>query len=70
MQINQPYPTEELDWIATKSFNHAVDLYCNGQDEACKNWVGKALNIAHFCDDGGALERLLQSKLLGLKFDV
>ncbi|RDL39259.1 uncharacterized protein BP5553_03599 [Venustampulla echinocandica] len=68
--IDQPYPTEELDWIATKSFNHAIDLYCNGQDEACKTWVGKALNITHFCDDGGALERLLQNKLMGLKFDV
>jgi len=58
-----------LDWIASKAFNHAVDLYCGGNDEGCKNWASKALNIAHFCADGGVLERLLQTKYAGLKFD-
>lgn len=64
-----PYPTEELEWIATRAFNHAVDLYCTGEDEGCKNWADRALNIAHYCVDEGSLERLLQSKLMGLKFD-
>ncbi|TVY21229.1 hypothetical protein LARI1_G000647 [Lachnellula arida] len=67
---DQPYPTEELDWIASKAFNHAVDLYCGGQDIACKNWASKALNIAHYCADNGALERLFQTKYAGLKFDA
>ncbi|TVY49609.1 hypothetical protein LOCC1_G000373 [Lachnellula occidentalis] len=67
---DQPYPTAELDWIASKAFNHAVDLYCGGQDIACKNWASKALNIAHYCADNGALERLFQTKYAGLKFDV
>ncbi|KAF8863587.1 SPO22-domain-containing protein [Acephala macrosclerotiorum] len=64
-----PYPTEELEWVATRAFNHAVDLYCTGEDEGCKNWADRALNIAHYCADEGSLERLLQSKLMGLKFD-
>lgn len=69
-QTPQPYPTEELEWVAARAFNHAVDLYCADQDDACRNWVGKAFNIAHFCSDDGALERTLQSKFLGLKWDA
>jgi hypothetical protein len=68
-QTDQPYPTEELEWIATRSFNYAIDLYCAGDDNGCKNWTGKALNIAHYCADEGALERMLQSKLVVLKLD-
>ncbi|KAF4637760.1 hypothetical protein G7Y89_g330 [Cudoniella acicularis] len=68
-ETEQPYPSAELDWIASRAFNHAVDLYCNGQDEGCKTWASKALNIAHFCADDGGLETLLQTRLAGLKFD-
>jgi len=69
LQTDVPYPTDELEWIATKSFNHAVDLYCSGDDNGCRSWAGRALNVAHFCSDGGALEKLLQDKLLNLRFD-
>ena len=69
-QTEIPYPSEELEWIATKAFNHAVDLYCGGHDEECKNWAGKAINLSHFCGDGGALERLLGGKFIGLRFGV
>ncbi len=55
--------------MATKVFNHAVDLYIAGDDEKSKDWAGKALNIAHYCIDEGGLERVLQGKLLELKFD-
>jgi len=68
-QTDQPYPNEELEWIATRSFNHAVDLYCASDEDGCKNWAAKALSIAHYCSDEGALERLLQSKLVALKLD-
>jgi hypothetical protein len=68
-QTDQPYPSEELEWMATRSFNYAVDLYCAGDDYGCKNWAAKALNIAHYCTDAGALERTLQSKLAVLKLD-
>ena len=69
-QTDAPYPSEELEWVATRAFNHAVDLYCSDDDDGCRNWAGKALNIARFCPDNGALERVLQTKLLGLKFDT
>jgi hypothetical protein len=69
IQTDHPYPSEELEWIATRAFNHAVDLYCSEQDDACKTWAGKAFNIAHLCNDDGALERTLQGKFLGLKWD-
>jgi hypothetical protein len=65
-----PYPSEELEWVAARAYNHAVDLYCGNQDEASREWAGRALNIAQFCDDGGALERMLQNKYLGLKWDA
>ncbi|KAL5321709.1 hypothetical protein ACEPPN_009669 [Leptodophora sp. 'Broadleaf-Isolate-01'] len=67
-ETQRPFPTEELEWMATTAFNRAVDFYCAGDDEIAKDWAGKALNIAQHCSDEGSLERLLQSKLLELKF--
>ncbi|KAK6602521.1 hypothetical protein H4I95_06458 [Botrytis cinerea] len=64
-----PYPTQELDWLATKSFNHAIDLYSADQDEACKRWADKSILIAGYCDDAGSLKRLLTQRFGGLKFD-
>ncbi|EHL01098.1 hypothetical protein M7I_2959 [Glarea lozoyensis 74030] len=69
-ETDEPYPSEELDWIATKAFNHAVDLYLGQQEDACKVWASKAINVAHFVNDEGALERLLQEKLAGLLLDT
>lgn len=68
LQTEQPFPAEELEWMATTAFNRAVDLYCADDDQTAKDWAGKALNIAQYCSDGGSLERLLQSKLLELNF--
>ncbi|APA16318.1 hypothetical protein SS1G_14347 [Sclerotinia sclerotiorum 1980 UF-70] len=65
-----PYPTQELDWLATKSFNHAIDLYSADQDEACKRWAGKSIAVAGYCGDGGSLKKLLVGRFGGLKFDV
>ncbi|KAI9055545.1 hypothetical protein LZ554_000492 [Drepanopeziza brunnea f. sp. 'monogermtubi'] len=69
-ETDTPFPFEEIEWVAAKAFNHAVDFYCAGEDERSKNWADKALNIAQHCADGGALVRLLQSKLVELKFDT
>lgn len=68
-QTDQPYPTEELEWIVTRAFNYAIDLYCAQDEIGCKNWAGKALNVVHYCSDQGALERLLQSKWALLRLD-
>ncbi|KAI1006471.1 hypothetical protein K3495_g1756 [Podosphaera aphanis] len=67
---DQPYPLEELEWIATRTFNHAVDLYCCHDDNGCIRWSSKALQVAHYCDDKGALKNILQSKLVKLNLDV
>ncbi|KAF7916982.1 uncharacterized protein EAE98_010413 [Botrytis deweyae] len=64
-----PYPTQELDWLATKSFNHAIDLFSADKDEACKRWAEKSILIAGYCDDAGSLQRLLVQRFGGLKFD-
>ncbi|KAI9644262.1 Transcription factor [Ciborinia camelliae] len=64
-----PYPTQELDWLATKSFNYAIDLYSADQDEACKRWAEKAIRVAGYCADNGNLERLLRERVGGLRFD-
>ncbi|KAF7947325.1 uncharacterized protein EAE97_004574 [Botrytis byssoidea] len=64
-----PYPTQELDWLATKSFNHAIDLFSTDQDEACKRWANKSILIAGYCNDAGSLKRHLIQKFGGLSFD-
>ncbi|KAL3427171.1 hypothetical protein PVAG01_00680 [Phlyctema vagabunda] len=64
----QPYPSEELEWIVTRVFNRAVDLYITEDEDACKRWADKAISIAHYHNDGGALEKLLQDKFLLLSF--
>jgi hypothetical protein len=69
-QADQTYPPEELEWMATTAFNRAVDFYSSEKDEDCKIWADRAINIAHFCTDNGALEALLQDKYLGLNFDA
>ncbi|KAL9100635.1 MAG: hypothetical protein Q9163_004005 [Psora crenata] len=64
-QPNQ-YPAEELEWLATISFNHAVDLYCSSQEEDCRRWVKQALRLADLNQDGGTLHRTLQAKYQAL----
>ncbi|KHJ34534.1 putative tpr-like protein [Erysiphe necator] len=70
LETDQKYPTEELEWIAIRAFNHAVDLYCCHDDDRFINWSSKSLNIAQFCMDDGALKRSLQNKIMKMKLDV
>ncbi|KAK4157665.1 meiosis protein SPO22/ZIP4 like-domain-containing protein [Chaetomidium leptoderma] len=62
------WPEEELEWMATTSFNHAIDCYSAQEIERAKEWATKAINLAHYCHDGG-LEEILQNKYLRLSFD-
>lgn len=61
-----PYPAEELEWIATTTFNRAVDFYCASQDDASRRWAEKAISLANLGNDDGHLHKLLQNKYLGL----
>jgi hypothetical protein len=56
------YPSTELEWLATTSYNHAVDYYLQENDEKCRLWAEKALAIAHWAEDGGTLRELLMQK--------
>ncbi|THY47967.1 hypothetical protein D6C98_06905 [Aureobasidium pullulans] len=72
-QIPEPYPVEELEWLATTAFNHAVDLWFasvdegDGQDTA-KAWAEKALMLSGAVTIGeGALHKALQDKWMRLR---
>jgi len=58
-----------LEWLATTTFNRAVDYYCASDDGACRRWAEKALGIASLNDDEGALHHALQSKYSGLSWE-
>ncbi|KAK9449256.1 meiosis protein SPO22/ZIP4 like-domain-containing protein [Limtongia smithiae] len=40
------YPSEEVHWLATTAWNHGVDLYSKSDMEACKSWLGIAIQLA------------------------
>lgn len=71
------YPREELEWLASTTFNRAVDFYRVSADAECKRWARKAIEVAELVDrgsnkgndyDGVGLAGLLRGKLgvLGL----
>ncbi|KAH0544865.1 hypothetical protein FGG08_001094 [Glutinoglossum americanum] len=64
-----PYPTDELEWLATTTFNRAVDFYCASDDAACKRWAELALSVAQFGNDGGELHGLLQGNYLKMSWE-
>jgi hypothetical protein len=68
-QTDEPFPDEELEWLATVSWNHTIDLYVVGKDGECKKWGLKAINLAHYCGDEGRLEKFLQEKFASLKWE-
>lgn len=68
-QKSPPYPSIELEWLATTTFNRAVDFYCAGQDALCRRWAERAVELATLMPDAGALRRVLQEKYLGLAWE-
>ncbi|KAF6237882.1 hypothetical protein HO173_004083 [Letharia columbiana] len=68
LQQSKPYPPEELEWLATTTFNRAIDFYCTSQDVPCRLWAEKALALSNLCEDGGALHEVLQQKYQGLSW--
>lgn len=64
-----PWPENELEWMATTAFNHAIDCYGARETEQAKAWATKAINLAHYCRDGGGLEGVLQEKYMRLSLD-
>ena len=63
------YPDDELEYLATTAFNKAVDFYCIEDDDSCKKWAEKAIEIAGFLQDRGSLAGMLRERFVGLRFD-
>ncbi|OQO09159.1 hypothetical protein B0A48_06050 [Cryoendolithus antarcticus] len=53
------YPEEELQWLATTTFNRAVDLLAQDERKEAEGWVNGALELARYADDGGLLHKHL-----------
>lgn len=56
--------------MASAAYNHSIDLWGQDEGEGCMWWAQKAMSIAHFCDDRGHLEEMLQGKYAKLRLDV
>ncbi|KAG9964353.1 SPO22-domain-containing protein, partial [Aureobasidium melanogenum] len=79
-QIPEVYPPEELEWLASTAFNHAVDLWFAGieagevqgeHNEQARVWAEKALMLAGSVGRVGVgvqgLHKVLQDKWMKLK---
>lgn len=56
--------------MASAAYNHSIDLWGRDERTGCVWWAQKAMSIAHFCDDRGRLEEMLQGKYAKLKLDI
>jgi hypothetical protein len=63
------YPATELEWLATSSFNRAVNYYLQDNDTKCKEWAEKAMILAQWLEDDGQLRDLLMGKFSVLQFE-
>ncbi|KAM5343083.1 hypothetical protein ACJ41O_014049 [Fusarium nematophilum] len=68
MQMQRPFPAEELDWIITTTFNHAIDVFSRGDKALCECWALKALELAEHMQDGGDMRDLLRERVVKLGF--
>lgn len=62
------YPVEELGYLATCSFNQAMDFYSAENDQACLRWAQRAILLAEAMrtPEGEELVGLFQTRLKGL----
>lgn len=56
---NDPYPEDELQWLATTAFNKAVDLLTAGDRHTADQWIEAALELARYAADNGSLHAQL-----------
>lgn len=59
-QTPAAWPAEDVNWFASTAYNHAIDMCGRDDMTECKHWAQKAMNLAHYCRDGGHLEGLMQ----------
>ncbi|KAF1835983.1 SPO22-domain-containing protein [Decorospora gaudefroyi] len=67
---HERYPKTELEWLATTTFNRAVDFYLQEDDDKAKLWADKAFVIAQWMDDDGVTRDFLMARFSDLKFSA
>ena len=63
------YPSDELEWLASMTFNQAIDFYHASQTTQSRCWIDHALVFASLVRDNGALSELLQNNRDRLDWD-
>lgn len=58
-----------MEWFATTAYNYSIDLWGREKAIECRRWAEKAIRLAHYCDDGGHLEALLQDNYVKFALD-
>ncbi|KAG6011236.1 hypothetical protein E4U43_008460 [Claviceps pusilla] len=66
--VGTPLPTVQLEWFVARAFNHALDHYVQFQEESCRIWASKAMELAQSTQDGGVLAETLQARFEQLRF--
>ncbi|KAL8397435.1 hypothetical protein RB594_004238 [Gaeumannomyces avenae] len=61
-----PWPREELGWIAIVAYNHGLDCSSQEDEERAQRWIHMAINLAHYNDDKGRLERQMHESYMSL----
>jgi len=64
------YPETELQWLATMSFNRAVDYYVQGDEGKAKRWADKAFVVAQWIEDEGRTRDFLMDRFSSLQFSA
>lgn len=57
------YPSEEIEYLATVTYNRAIDAYCAGRENEFRKLAALAGEFSGFMDDGGALKGMIKGKV-------
>lgn len=68
LQVETPFPSDELDWIVATTFNHAVDILTRGDEGLSRTWAMKALGLAEYMNDGGDMRDMLRERVVKMGF--
>lgn len=61
-EIGETYPAVELEWIAAKSFNYAIDLRSKGLETDFERWIQLALSLSKLSTGEGRQHDEMQEK--------
>ncbi|CAI7672780.1 unnamed protein product [Penicillium pancosmium] len=59
------YPSDELEYLAVRSFNQALDYFAEGKDKDCNRWALKSIRLAEGMGDqkGASLAEDFRARL-------